>query len=82
MTCVWIVRDYKRSYCIESPLLSIEVRTGSTSWPQFAKVTSQVTRLGVRWTAYCERPSCLGGTECQNTSSLALTMSSDMTKIN
>ena len=35
----------------------IKQRTGSASWPQFAKVTNQVTRLDVRWTAYCERPS-------------------------
>ena len=67
MTCVWIVCDYKRSYCIESLLLSNKMRTGSASWPQFAKVASQVTRLDVRRTAYCERPSCLIGSECQNT---------------
>src|SRR5688572_19295368 len=31
----------------------------SSSWPQLAKVTSQVSRLGVRWTACCERSSRL-----------------------
>ena len=31
----------------------------SASWPQLAKVTSQVSRLGVRWTACCERSSQL-----------------------
>ena len=38
----------------------VKLRTGSPSWPQFAKVSSQVIRPGIRRTAYCEHPSLFG----------------------
>ena len=45
---------------LEGVIQLVKLRTGSTLWSQFAKVSSQVTRPGVRRTAYCERPSLFG----------------------
>ncbi len=56
---VGIPLSYLLSCYVSEVTMPLGVKSGdeSSSWPQFAKVTSQVSRPGVRWTAYCERSS-------------------------
>nr|CAG8586219.1 11708_t:CDS:2 [Entrophospora candida] len=55
-----LYRRQKVSKILISPYpVEMSRGTGSSSWPQFTKVTNQVIRLDVRCTVYCERPSPL-----------------------